>query len=216
MKQLCQVLILALFFLVSGSPVRAQHTGPYLGVLLGGQLLAPAKSEGSSGTFNLEYRPAPSASVVLGWELEPGSSVGEGRVEVEYTRRSNRLKQAEFAEGNFAAAGDLSAESLLINTFGVYRSKSPWTPYVGAGIGAARLTADDLTVTGRSLADDEALVFAYQFGGGVELGLTRSLSLDFGYRFLGTTKAKFAEANGGEFKSGYLSHSAMLGLRLGF
>lgn len=216
MKQISRVLLLGLFFFVPGSPAWAQHAGPYLGVLAGGQLLSPAQGESRLGTFNLTYRPAPSASVVLGWDLEPGSSVGEGRVEIEYARRRNRLEKAEFAEGNFTATGDLIAESLLFNTFGVYRTKSAWTPYAGFGIGAARLTAAELMVTDQPLTNDEALVLAYQFGGGVELELTRFLSLDFGYRLFSTAKAKFKEADGNEFRTGYLSHSAMLGLRLGF
>jgi opacity protein-like surface antigen len=216
MKKTCRSLLCCLFFFVLTSPAWAQHSGPYLGVFVGGQLLSPAESEDSLGTFNLEYRPAPSASVVLGWELEPGSNIGEGRVELEYTRRSNRLDEAEFSEGKVTADGDLTVDSLLINTFGVYRSASRLTPYFGAGIGVARITAEDLTVTGQPLIDDDALVLAYQLGAGFEVELTQSLTLDLGYRLFSSTKAKFTEPNGDEVKTEYLSHSAMVGLRLGF
>jgi type III secretion system FlhB-like substrate exporter len=133
MKQTRQILLLGTLFFALTSPVWALNPGPYLGVFVGGQLLSPAESEDSLGTFNLEYRPAPSASVVLGWELEPGSSIGEGRVELEYSRRSNRLDEAEFSEGKVKGAGDLTVDSLLVNTFGVYRSASRLTPYLGAG-----------------------------------------------------------------------------------
>lgn len=217
MNQIGKLLILGtLSFVFFVSPVWAQHSGPYLGVFVGGQLLSPAQGEGDSGSFNLEYQPAPSGSIVLGWELESGSSVGEGRVEVEYTRRSNRLDQAEFAEGMVKGAGKLTADSLLVNTFGVYHSESSWTPYFGVGIGAARITAADLTVSGQPLSNDDALVLAYQLGVGSDIALTRSLTLDFGYRLFGSAKAKLKEANGNESKIGYLSHSAMVGLRLNF
>jgi opacity protein-like surface antigen len=216
MKQTRSFLFFTLLFFALSSSSWAQNPGPYLGIYVGGQFLAPAESSDSLGSFNLEYKPAPSGSVVLGWELEPGSDIGEGRVELEYTRRSNRLDQVEFSDGKVAADGDLTADSLLFNAFGVYRSNSVWTPYLGAGIGVARITAADLSVTGQPLSDDDALVFAYQFGFGTDIALTESLILDLGYRLFSTSKAKLKEANGEEFKLEYLSHSAMLGLRLSF
>ena len=216
MKQIRSFLFFTLLFFALTSSSWAQNPGPYLGLLVGGQFLAPAESSDSLGTFNLEYQAAPSGSVVFGWELRPGSNIGEGRVELEYTRRSNRLDQAEFSDGKVSAEGDVTADSLLINTFGVYRSKSDLTPYLGVGLGIARITAADLTVTGQPLSDDDALVFAYQFGAGVDIALTESLTLDLGYRLFSTAKAKLKEANGEEFKMEYLSHSAMLGLRWSF
>jgi opacity protein-like surface antigen len=216
MKQARNFLLFSLFFFTLASPLWAQHSGPYLGILVGGQLLSPAESEDSLGLFNLEFRPAPSGSVVLGWELEPGSNLGDGRIEVEYTRRSNRLDQVEFKEGKVKGDGDLTVDSLLFNTFGVYHSASRLTPYFGAGIGVARIVAADLTVSGQPLSDDDVLVLAYQLGAGFEVELTQSWALDFGYRLFSATKAKFTEDNGDEVKTEYLSHSAMIGLRFGF
>jgi opacity protein-like surface antigen len=216
MKPTRHFFLFSLFFFTLSSPLWAQHSGPYLGVFAGGQLLSPLQSEDSLGTFNLEYRPAPSASVVLGWELEPGSNLGEGRVEIEYTHRSNRLDQVEFSESKVKGAGDLTADSLLVNTFGVFHSDSWLAPYLGAGIGVARITAANLTISGQPLTDDAALVLAYQFGAGVEVALTHSLTLDLGYRLFSSAKPKFTQADGAELKTEYLSHSAMAGLRLGF
>lgn len=216
MKQARQILLLGTLFFAFSSPLWAQNSGPYVGVFIGGQLLTPAKSDDNQGTFNLEYEPAPSGSFVLGWELEPGSSIGEGRVELEYTHRSNSLDQAEFSDGKVDGDGDLTADSLLVNSFLVNRTTSSWTPYLGAGFGVARITAKDLTVTGQPLSDDDALVFAYQFGAGVDVALTQSLTLDLAYRLFSTSKAELQEANGEEFKTAYLSHSAMIGLRLSF
>lgn len=209
-------LLLFVFFLVLPPSVWAQHTGPYLGVSVGGQFLSVAKNEDSQGSFNLEYLPAPSASVILGWDLETGSPLGEGRVELEYTRRSNSLDQAEFTEGKVKGAGDLTADSLLTNSFTVFKNDSICTPYVGIGLGVARISAENLTVTGVPLVNDDTLIFAYQFGAGIDIELTRSLTLDLGYRFFSGTKAKFKKTNGDEIETQYLSHSAMLGLRYGF
>lgn len=216
MKLTCQLLLFGLLLVALASPLWAQSPGPYLGVLVGEQVLVPAKNEDSLGTFNLEYRPAPTVGIVIGWELEAGSKLGEGRVEIEFTRRKNRLDRAEFKEGKVKGDGEMVCDSFLVNTFGVYRNASSLTPYLGAGIGMARITAVDLMVTGQPLADDEALVFAYQFGAGVEVEVTQTLTLDLGYRLFSSSKAKFEEETGREFKTAYLSHSAVLGLRYSF
>jgi len=216
MNQTSRMLIFLFFFLMLASPLWAQNYGPYCGIFVGGQFLAPAKAEDSFGTFNLEYQPAPSGSLVFGWELEPENIAGEGRVELEYTHRSNAFDQAEYLDGKVSGKGDLSADSLLVNTFTVYRTENPLTPYFGAGIGVARVAASDLTVTGQPLSDDDAVVFAYQLGAGVDVALTQSLMLDFGYRFFNTLKVKLKEANGDEFETSYMSHSVMVGLRMAF
>ena len=77
------------------------------------------------------------------------------------------------------------------------------------------MDASDLRVSGQPLATDTAAVFAYQLGGGVEYALTGALSLDLGYRFFGTSTSKFTEPTGQRFDTTYLSHSIVLGLRLG-
>lgn len=217
MKRICRIMLaLAALLLGCSDPVWALHQGPYLGAYLGGTLLATAKSTDELGSFNLRFDPGKEGSVVLGWDLPSGTDIGEGRVELEYSRRSNPLAKAEFAEGTFRASGELAAESLLINFFGVYRDTSRWTPYAGLGLGAARLTASALEVTGQPLADDSDIVFAYQIGAGVDYALSQDLALDFAYRFLSSVRPHFAEASGGSFEADYRNHALMLGLRAGF
>jgi opacity protein-like surface antigen len=216
MKPFRQILTAMGISLLFCTPALSDHTGPYLGLYGGANLLQSAESSDSQGTFNLEFDPAFQGSAVLGWDLKPGNIMGEGRFELEYARRSNTLDTVEFLEGDVPGTGDLTAESLLLNTWGVHRNPSRWTPYIGAGIGVARLSADDLRVTGQPLADDDDLVLAYQVGAGFDLALGSALALDFGYRFFGTTRPKFIEAGGEKFESEYFSHSAVLGLRLGF
>jgi opacity protein-like surface antigen len=168
------------------------------------------------GTFNLDFEPGPAAAITLGYDLNPRGLLGDGRLELEFARRSNALEKVDFLEGKVDGDGDLRAESLLLNTWGVYRGLRDWVPYFGAGFGAARVTADDLQVFGQPLADDDKVVFAYQLGIGADIPLTPSLSLDLGYRFFGTARPEFTAADGSKFKTRYLSHSALLGLRLGF
>lgn len=216
MKRLAYLLSMSMMFLALCGPAWGAHRGPYLGAYYGLTLLNEAKAEDGLGTFNLDFEPGRQAALTLGYDLKPKSRLGDGRLELEYARRSNPLDQVEFLEGKADAGGDLRVESLLLNTWGVYRGYRRWMPYVGAGIGAARITADALDVGGQPLADDDATVFAFQLGIGVDFPLTRSLSLDLGYRFFGTARPEFTAADGSKFKTPYLSHNALLGFRLGF
>lgn len=216
MKRTCRMIIALCLPLLLCGPVNAQHAGPYAGAFLGGSALMDAKSSDDQGSFNLTFDPALLGSAVVGWDFEHGNPVGEGRIELEYTHRSNPLDQVKFAEGTFPGGGDVTADSLLLNFFGVYHTTSRFSPYLGVGVGAARMEAADLRVTGQPLSDDSSIVLAYQAGAGIDYALTDRLNLDLGYRFFGTTRPKFTEANGHKFEMDYYSHNAVLGLRIGF
>ncbi|MDA8412610.1 MAG: acyloxyacyl hydrolase [Desulfobacteraceae bacterium] len=216
MKRTCQMIIALCLPLVLCGAAMAQHSGPYVGAFIGGNALMDSEGSDNQGSFILKFDPALQGSAVAGWDFAPGDPVGEGRIELEYTRRSNRLDQVKFAEGGFKGDGDLTVDSLLLNFFGVFHNATPWSPYVGGGLGAARMDASGLKVTGQPLGTGTSVVFAYQFGTGVDFALTNHLSLDLGYRFFSSIKPKFTEANGQSFKMDYYNHSATLGLRFGF
>jgi opacity protein-like surface antigen len=202
--------------LVLCGPAKAQHSGPYVGAFVGGNALVTAKGSDSDGSFSLKFDPALQGSAVLGWDFAPRNPVGEGRIELEYTRRSNPLKQVKFAEGDINGSGKVTADSLLLNFFAMYRDKSPWSPYAGVGAGVARMEASDLKVAGNPLGHGTSVVFAYQLGAGIDFAMNKYLSLDLGYRFFNSIRPKFTEANGQTFKMDYYSHNAILGLRVGF
>src|SRR5689334_5709120 len=88
----------------------AQRTGPYVGAFVGGNIVTDSKATDDLGNFNLSYSPGFQGSAVFGWDVGPDNPLGgEGRIELEYTRRSNPLKHAEFVEGKAAGGGDLIA-----------------------------------------------------------------------------------------------------------
>ena len=175
-----------------------------------------AKASDDLGDFSLKFDPALTGSAVLGWDFEPGNPVGEGRIELEYTRRSNPLNEVKFVEGSFKGGGRVTADSLLLNVYGVFHDSSRWAPYIGLGVGVARIEASDLKVTSWPMSSDSAFVLAYQAGAGIDFALTDHLNLDLGYRFFSSTKPKFNEVNGHKFEMDYISHNAVLGLRVGF
>jgi opacity protein-like surface antigen len=216
MKLTSQTIIALCLSLMFCGQARAEHIGPYVGAFIGGNALMDAESTDDQGSFSLKFKPALLGSAVIGWDFEPGNPVGEGRIELEYSRRSNTLDQVKFAEGSFSGGGKVTADSLLLNFWGVFHNNKLWAPYVGVGIGAARMEASNLQVTGQPLASGTPVVFAYQLGAGVDLSLTKNLSLDLGYRFFGSTRPKFTEPNGSKFAMDYYSHNVLLGLRVGF
>jgi opacity protein-like surface antigen len=219
MKQISRMLLALCLPLLLCGPAWAAHSGPYAGAFLGANALMTATCNDSLGEFDLKFNPGLLGSAVVGWDFEPGNPEGEGRIELEYSHRTNRLDQARFADGVAPAGGNLTADSLLVNFYGVFHDQDrSWSPYVGAGLGAARIAASDLTVTGGPLSSDSALVFAYQLGLGIDYALTERLSLDLGYRFFSSSRPRFSETNGTApaFKMDYLNHSVVLGLRVGF
>ena len=216
MKRTCQMIIALCLPLLCCGPVRAQHSGPFVGAFIGGNTLMTSEGSDDLGNFSLKFKPALQGGVVAGWDFEPGNPAGEGRIEIEYNRRSNPLDQVKFVEGSFKGGGNLTADSLLLNFFGVAYDNSRWSPYVGVGIGAVRFEASDLKVSGQPMSSGSAIVLAYQVGGGIDVALTDRLNLDVGYRFFSSSRPKFTEVNGHRFEMDYVSHNAILGLRVGF
>ncbi|MBT1072047.1 outer membrane protein [Pelotalea chapellei] len=216
MKPISKMTIYVCLLLLLCVPARAEHTGPYVGILAGGSALMDAKASNGQESFKLGFNPGFQGSAVVGWDLRYDNPVGEGRIELEYNHRSNPLDKVSFVEGTSKGGGNLTADSLLLNCFAVFHNKLSWSPYVGIGVGAARIEANDLKVDGQALASDSTVVLAYQLGAGVDYPLTDYLNLDLGYRFFGSTKPKFTDFNGQKFGVDYFSHNLVLGLRLGF
>lgn len=216
MKQICRIIIAICLPLLFCAPANAQHSGPFVGAFIGGNSLLNAKGSDDQGDFRLSFKPGFQGSAVLGWDFEPGNPLGEGRAELEYTRRSNPLDQVKFVEGSFTGGGTVVSDSLMLNFFGVFHDGGRWAPYIGGGVGATRIEASSLKVDGQTMSSDSAIVFAYQLGAGFDVALTDYLNLDLGYRFFGSTSPKLSEVGGRSFKMDYFSHNVILGLRVGF
>ena len=203
--------------LVLASSSFAFEEGPYVGGYGGLNVLTKSTAKDDVGSFNLSFKPAAVWGVVLGWELGPDTPLGgQGKIELEYSRRSNGLDQAEFADGTFSGSGELRADSILLNTYYVHRTGSWLSPYAGLGAGVALLKADRFNAAGLTIATGTDTAFAYQAGVGLDIALVKHLTMDLGYRFMGTTRPTFTEPDGVKFKSDYYSHNALLGLRVGF
>jgi opacity protein-like surface antigen len=117
------------------------------------------------------------------------------------------------------ADGNLGALALMFNAFFDLHNTSPVTPYFGGGIGFAAMHLSDTFVAefGPPIyQQDDDSVFAYQAGGGLEVALNSRLSLDLGYRYFATTKARFGTNRDITTELEFRSHNAAVGLRVKF
>ena len=120
----------------------------------------------------------------------------------------------------FDAEGDVSALGFMVNGWYDFDTGSPWKPFIGGGVGTARISLNEVsaTVAGMSvpLADDEDQVFAYQAGAGIGYELTPTIIVSLGYRFFGTLDPEFTDVTGIPFDAEYRSHNVEVGVRFLF
>ncbi len=208
---------LALLLILWALPLPAADDGYYIGAWGGGVLLDEAKGRGSEGTLNADFEPGYGAGISFGYDLgRQYPEVGQGRLEIEVAQRRNDLDDIEFSDGTAAASGDVTALTVMFNSFADFYQYRPWLPYVGLGLGYAQVSLNDAQVTGGALGDDSDGVFAYMAAVGVGYQVTSMVTLDLGYRFLGALDPKFKLADGTTVDWDYDSHSATLGLRVKF
>lgn len=141
------------------------------------------------------------------------------RAELEYGAYGELSKTIDLGEGDsFKASAGF--QTLLANVYWDVCEWNGFTPYVGAGLGAAFLkTEGKATSEGVTAAqsDDTDAVFAGQVGLGISYAFTDNISADLGYRFLMMDSGDTFFYNGTklEAKDNYV-HQFMLGLRVTF
>jgi len=157
----------------------------------------------NAGTAKMTLDSGFLATAAVGYDF-----TGPFRVEGEYGWQKNDLDQLSFNNqfGNFQE-GDLTTQSLMVNAYYDLATSSPWSPFVGAGIGWAKV---DLDTPALPLGDNDD-VFAYQLMAGVSYAIDDQWSIDGQYRFFGTQDATI---QGADFSMN--SNDLMIGLRYNF
>jgi opacity protein-like surface antigen len=120
--------------------------------------------------------------------------------------------------GGAAATARIQTITGLFNAYYDIGTWSGFTPYIGAGAGAARVTISEyqsLTTPPLSMVGSNGRYnFAWALMTGVNYQVWRNLSVDVGYRFLDQGTAQTASDASGTFMLGKLrSHEARVGLR---
>jgi len=87
------------------------------------------------------------------------------------------------------------------------------SPYISAGLGPAYYSANDVNIVSSSASpSDSDLVMAYQVGVGFTYPYSNKTSIDFGYRYFGTTDADL-KLTTIEDTGDFSSHSLMVGIK---
>jgi len=221
---LIALVTLVIFSIPSLSSAATGRPGPYFSGFLGASFARDDTVSGYDYFHNTSY----SDDKV---SFDPGVYVGGTggydfgflRLEGELSYRNANIDSVTFSSGERFrnVDGDLGAFATMFNVFFDMHNPSRMTPYVGGGIGFATLHISDTHGYGNTqgysrLYDDSYdTVFAYQVGAGMDVAINSRYSLDIGYRYFITDKAKL---DGNLITSDFRfeSHNALVGFKVKF
>lgn len=175
--------------------------GPYVGLNVG--VTSTVDSDLTDSGFSGE------ASFDSGFAVGGafGYKTGMGRIEAEIGYKS--ADADKLSVGGFsvqATDGEkFTILSVMANGYIDIDASPAVKPYLMGGIGMATITMED------NFSDEDDTVLAYQVGLGVGFALNDKMTLDLGYRYMGTSDPDF---NGTE--ATYASHNVLAGLRFSF
>lgn len=157
----------------------------------------------NAGTAKMSFDSGFLGTIAVGYDF-----ANPMRLEAEYGWQKNDLDRLSYNNlyGNFDQ-GDLKVQSFMLNGYYDVDTGSPWSPFIGAGIGWAKV---DLSTPALPLGDNDD-VFAYQFMAGVAYAVNEQWSLDAQYRFFGTQDATI---QGADFSTN--SNDLLIGIRYNF
>ena len=156
-----------------------------------------------------------------------GYSYGNFRVEAEFSYRKNDLDKLTINSvavagvlftglGTFDLDGDTTALGFMANGWYDVDTGTPWVPFLGAGLGVARLNIDIESIAGVAITYDESdTVFAYQAGAGIGYKFTPEIMATLSYRFFGTSDPTFDDGVD-KIEAEYQSHNLWAGLIVRF
>lgn len=100
----------------------------------------------------------------------------------------------------------------MVNTYWDFRTGTPFVPYIGIGIGAARDSLDNFQVGGHPLSNSSDVEFAYQPMVGVRYLITDAIAVGVEYRYFATVDPTFKDSSGQPFKGRIESHNVLANL----
>lgn len=135
------------------------------------------------------------------------------RTELETTYRSNDL--GSDASGG---QGDATSWAFMLNNYATLNIPNTDTrPYIGLGVGAARVNLDSSFVPGPGVpVDDSDTTVAFQGMIGIEQPVSEASSIGLEYRYFTTSDLSFTDSTGAGLDYEYGVHSINLRLNMGF
>jgi OmpA-OmpF porin, OOP family len=195
---------------LSASPASAQQptTGPYISFGAGASWLRDAKTSGGGVNLHHEYETGWGGLGAVGYGLGNGI-----RLEGELAYRHNGVDKADTG----AASGSANAWTFMGNGLYDFTLGWPVTPYVGAGVGLARVNYKNETIPGSTATvNDSDTTFAYQGIAGLAYAINDNLKLDLSYHYLTAVNPRVSTSSGTSVDSQYRDHAVFLALRWEF
>ncbi|MDH3575292.1 MAG: outer membrane beta-barrel protein [Desulfobacteraceae bacterium] len=196
-----------LFLILSSSIVFAESQGLYIGGRLGACFLndSTLSEEGVALTVETEF----DTGMVL--EGAVGYDFGMFRAEGEIGYRKNDVDKFSAFGLSVEGNGDVDTLSFMINGYFDIETQSGLTPFIGAGIGYAKISANDWSVGGIDIGSEDDSVFAYQLGLGLGYSVTKNWIIDIAYKYFATEDPDFEGT-----EAEYDSHNITIGFRYAF
>jgi len=224
---------LALLALAGATPLAASAgQGWYIGLDGGINFVYPQDFNiyGYGGQFGVQDGTlVGNARFKTGWLFgaATGYSFDNGlRPELEFGYRRNdfnNLSRSSIGLFGGAQTGNVggfeSTDTAMFNLWYDFFRTGWFHPYLGAGIGAARVSLRDPHYDQTQLENRFDVVFAYQGGGGVAFDLSPHWTASVDYRHLDTQKSSFdlvANTPNSVVKATYRANSAVFSLRYSF
>lgn len=150
----------------------------------------------------------------FGASLAYGVKISDFRTELEGNWNANAEDKFVDQDGDKTKT-KVTAHSLMWNTYYDIPTGLPVRPYVGAGIGVARVKATLSWPDFNEKFSMKKTKFAYQLGAGVSYDLTSNWAIDAGYRYLDYGKFTKTDEDGkNTLKT--KTHNVHLGVRYTF
>ena len=182
-------------------------SGVYLGAGLGWNIAEDSEIEGTGLNGDVEFDDGYAGFLTFGGKLFWFR--GEG----EFGYRKNDV---DSVTGVGSANGDVNVLSYMGNLLFDIPTGTPWVPYVGGGIGGARLDVDSSLPAAGVSVDETESAFAYQGIVGVTYNVNENLGIFADYRYFDTEEVSFRASNGTNFDTDYTAHTLTIGLRYTF
>ena len=222
---LIAITTLVIFSIPSLGAAETGRPGPYVSAFIGVSMLDDTTVTNYDYLYGDVFRENVEFDTGVYTGFTGGYDFGFVRLEGELSYRYNEIDSITGLSSVYKFHpydSDIGAFATMFNVFFDLHNSTRVTPYLGGGIGVAVLTLSNDYWGGGSYyysSDDHSddTVFAYQFGGGVDIALNRNMSLDVGYRYFKTDDAQI-DSDYLPLTSSfeYESHNVMVGFKYKF
>lgn len=154
----------------------------------------------------------------FGGDVAVGAKMGAVRAELAYTYLAKDDKTRKDDDGSYKS--EISGQSFMLNGYYDIENPTIFKPYVGAGVGMAKMKYRFTDTYPAAPEDNETNSFsknkfAYSLMAGVGAEITKNVTLDVGYRY--TDYGSFSKTfEDGKLKFDTKAHQILAGVRYSF